>query len=237
MPYAPWPREMPPELRDLLPGDDLVDDIGDELPTRERLGRCYGSGFADLVMEEVLPSFPSEHRHHAFGVDEARLLANVYPWFFPRAAEAVASGARVACVPRPAARRHPPGDPLSRPRRVRRVRRRLRRQAGRRWHRRPNGRRRHPPRESIPARTGSSGWRPRADASAPSTTSGGRGGLPCARCWSCRARTWRPTGSSSAAFGWTALRTRPTTRSWSAIPGSGSTASTFRMSFVAPTRA
>ncbi len=61
-------------------------------PTRERLGRCYGSGFADLVFDEVLPSFPSEHRHHAFGVDEARLLANVYPWFFPRAAEAVASG-------------------------------------------------------------------------------------------------------------------------------------------------
>jgi len=91
MPYAPLPSEMPPELRDLLPGDDLIDDIGDELPTRERLSDCYGPGFADLVFEEVLPSFPSEHRHHAFGVDEARLLANVYPWFFPRATQAVAS--------------------------------------------------------------------------------------------------------------------------------------------------
>jgi hypothetical protein len=92
MPYAPRPGEMPAELRDLLAGDDLTDRVGDELPTRERLGRCYGPGFADLVMDEVLPSFPTEHRHHRFGVDEARLLTNVYPWFFPRATQAVASG-------------------------------------------------------------------------------------------------------------------------------------------------
>ncbi len=92
MPYALGPTEMAPELRDLLAGDELTDDIGDELPTRDRLGRCYGPGFAELVMDEVLPSFPTEHRHREFGVDESRLLTNLYPWFFPRAKRAVASG-------------------------------------------------------------------------------------------------------------------------------------------------
>jgi len=91
MPYAPKPSEMAPELRDLLAGDDLSDDIGDEPPTRERLSRCYGSGYAELVMDEVLPSFPSEHRHREFGVEESQLLTNVYPWFFPRAEQALAS--------------------------------------------------------------------------------------------------------------------------------------------------
>jgi NAD(P)-binding Rossmann-like domain len=85
IPYAAEPRELPAELRSLLPGDDLVDDIGDDLPTRERLARHYGAGFADLIFDEVLPSYPSESRHLQFGVDEADLLVNIYPWFFPRA--------------------------------------------------------------------------------------------------------------------------------------------------------
>jgi hypothetical protein len=88
MPYSPVPAEMPAALRDLLPSADLVDDLGDALPTRARLARCYGGPFADLIFDEVLPSFPSEARHLAFGVDEARLLTNIYPWFFPRAARA-----------------------------------------------------------------------------------------------------------------------------------------------------
>jgi glycine/D-amino acid oxidase-like deaminating enzyme len=85
LPYAPAPSELPDELRALLAGDELVDDIGDDLPTRDRLGRVYGEGWADLVYDEVLPSFPSEARHRAFGVEGSRLLVNVYPWFFPRA--------------------------------------------------------------------------------------------------------------------------------------------------------
>jgi hypothetical protein len=85
IPYAPEPRDLPAELRRLLRDDDLVDDIGDDLPTRERLARYYGAGFADLIFDEVLPSYPSEHRHLQFGVDEAELLVNIYPWFFPRA--------------------------------------------------------------------------------------------------------------------------------------------------------
>lgn len=84
MPYAPEPHEMPRSLADLLPSLELVDDIGDDLPTRERLSECYGTGFADLIFGEVLPSYPSESRHLQFGVDEARLLTNIYPWFFPR---------------------------------------------------------------------------------------------------------------------------------------------------------
>jgi hypothetical protein len=85
VPYAPEPRELPPPLRRMLHGDELTDDIGDRLPTRELLGRYYGPAFADLIYDEVLPSYPSEHRHLAFGVDEAELLVNIYPWFFPRA--------------------------------------------------------------------------------------------------------------------------------------------------------
>ncbi len=88
MPYAPLPDEMPPALRALLPRAALVDDVGDALPTRDRLRRIYGPAFTDLVFDEVLPSYPTENRHRVLGVDESRLLANIYPWFFPRARRA-----------------------------------------------------------------------------------------------------------------------------------------------------
>jgi glycine/D-amino acid oxidase-like deaminating enzyme len=83
--YAAAPRELPEELRSMLPGDELVDDIGDDTPTRADLARCYGADFADLILDEVLASYPTEVRHRAFGVDESLLLTNIYPWFFPRA--------------------------------------------------------------------------------------------------------------------------------------------------------
>jgi hypothetical protein len=90
MPYAPLPAEMPPELRALLSDertDDgwMVDEIGGAEPTRARLAAHYGRAFADLIFEEVLPSYPTEARHLAFGVAESKLLTNLYPWFFPRA--------------------------------------------------------------------------------------------------------------------------------------------------------
>jgi hypothetical protein len=95
MPYNPTRAELPAELRELLPyapgAEVLVDELGAELPTRERLRRWYGRAFTDLVFDEVLPSYPSEHRHRRFGVDEARLLTNIYPWFFPRAGRAAAA--------------------------------------------------------------------------------------------------------------------------------------------------
>lgn len=96
LPYNPHPRELPAELRAMLPGDELTDDLGDALPTRARLARCYGAAFADLIFDEVLPSYPTENRHRAFGVDEARLLTNLYPWFFPQArrASGVGDGSR-----------------------------------------------------------------------------------------------------------------------------------------------
>lgn len=86
MPYAPLRSEMPDELRALLPSDDLADELGDDAPTRANLARHYGRDFVDLIFDEVLPSFPSEARHLTFGVDESELMANIYPWFFPRAA-------------------------------------------------------------------------------------------------------------------------------------------------------
>ena len=85
MPYAPRPGEMPEELRRLLKSEQLVDDIGTALPTRARIAAVYGQEYANLIFDEVLPSYRCEFRHKQLGVDEARLLTNIYPWFFPRA--------------------------------------------------------------------------------------------------------------------------------------------------------
>ncbi len=92
MPYAPRAEEMPDALRRMLPAGELADELGDAPPTREALSRIYGRPFTDLVFDEVLPSFPTESRHRAFGVDESRLLTNIYPWFFPRAGRKAKSG-------------------------------------------------------------------------------------------------------------------------------------------------
>lgn len=85
LPYAPGSDELPPELRSLVHDGQLVDDIGSGRPSRDRLARCYGRGFADLLYDEVLASYPTESRHLRFGVAEERLLTNLYPWFCPRA--------------------------------------------------------------------------------------------------------------------------------------------------------
>lgn len=85
VPYAPTREQLPPALRALVKDGPIVDDIGDRRPTRAALAGIYGRGWADMVFDEVLPSFPSEARHGEFGVDESQLLANIYPWFFPRA--------------------------------------------------------------------------------------------------------------------------------------------------------
>jgi len=90
--YAPEPDTLPDELRKLLHPGELTDDIGDDLPTRERLAKYYGPGYADLIFDEVLPSYPTENRHRDFGVDESELLVNIYPWFFPRARRAPKHG-------------------------------------------------------------------------------------------------------------------------------------------------
>ncbi len=92
MPYAPDPDEMPDELRKLLPPGELIDEIGDELPTRARLSEVYGEDYANMIFDETLPSLPTESRHREFGVDEAQLLTNIYPWFFPRARRKSVSG-------------------------------------------------------------------------------------------------------------------------------------------------
>ncbi len=85
MPYAPTRDEMPESLRAMLPDGELVDELGDALPTRAALAKVYGDAFTDLIFDEVLPSYPTEHRHTKFGVEEGELMPNVYPWFFPRA--------------------------------------------------------------------------------------------------------------------------------------------------------
>ncbi len=84
LPYNPAPVDMPLELCELLPGSELTDDLGTDLPTRERLCQYYGA-YADFIFDEVLPSYRCEQRHKDLGVEEGRLLRNIYPWFFPRA--------------------------------------------------------------------------------------------------------------------------------------------------------
>ena len=83
VPYAPTVEQLPASLRAMLPAQGVRDDIAGE-PTREDLVRCYGEAFTTYILDEVLPSYPTEDRHRAFGVDPAKLLANIYPWFFPR---------------------------------------------------------------------------------------------------------------------------------------------------------
>ncbi len=85
MGYAADPSELPEQLRNMLPPGPLVDELGDAPPSRNNLAKYYGREFTDLVFDEVLSSYPSESRHRELGVDEARLLNNIYPWFFPRA--------------------------------------------------------------------------------------------------------------------------------------------------------
>ena len=84
LPYAPSIEELPDSLRAMFPAGGVHDDIRQEIPTRARLESCYGKPFIDFVFDEVLPSFPTENRHREFGVEPDRLLANIYPWFFPR---------------------------------------------------------------------------------------------------------------------------------------------------------
>ena len=85
MPYSPKPQDMPDQLRQKLSSDDIVDELGDQPPTRDNLARYYGQEYANVIFDEVLPSYPTENRHRKFGVDESELIANIYPWFFPRA--------------------------------------------------------------------------------------------------------------------------------------------------------
>ena len=84
IPYNAAPERWPAEIAALLRRGPRIDDIGASLPTRERIAAVYGEGFAGLIFDEVLPSYPSEARHAVFGVDPAALLVNIYPWFFPR---------------------------------------------------------------------------------------------------------------------------------------------------------
>ena len=82
VPYNPTPEDLPADLRQLLPEGELMDNLGTDLPTRERLREYYGR-YSDFIFDEVFPSYRCEQRHKDLGVEEARLLTNIYPWFFP----------------------------------------------------------------------------------------------------------------------------------------------------------
>ncbi len=88
IPYNVPAGEWPDSLRELFPAGPLYDELGSAAPTRENLARFYGKPFVDLIFDDALASYPAETHHLAFGVDEAALMVNVYPWFFPRAERA-----------------------------------------------------------------------------------------------------------------------------------------------------
>jgi protoporphyrinogen oxidase len=82
--YNTPPEGWPAELRAMLKPGRIVDDLGSDSPTRERLGEIYGQAYANFIFDEVLPSYPAEIAQRAFGVDDSKLLVNIYPWFFPK---------------------------------------------------------------------------------------------------------------------------------------------------------
>lgn len=84
VPYNALPEQWPRDLQESLRDGQIVDDIGTDAPTRERLADCYGDKFAGIVYDRILPSYPSEHWHAQFGVDESELMSAIYPWFCPR---------------------------------------------------------------------------------------------------------------------------------------------------------
>jgi hypothetical protein len=69
----------------MFPDGELVDLLGKNPPTRANLAPYYGSEFVDLIFDEALPSYPSDHRHVELGVPEHEVMSVLYPWFFPRA--------------------------------------------------------------------------------------------------------------------------------------------------------
>lgn len=83
-PYNSPLEEWPDELRSMFKKGPIIDDLGTNPPTRQRLGEIYGPTFADFVFDEILASFPAEDKHKEFGIEESKLLVNIYPWFFPR---------------------------------------------------------------------------------------------------------------------------------------------------------
>ena len=84
IPYNTPLEEWPESLRRMFPDGDVIDTIGTQAPTRERIASVYGAAFADHVFDDALRSYPSDHRHLSFGIEEERLVSGLYPWFFPR---------------------------------------------------------------------------------------------------------------------------------------------------------
>ena len=79
-PAGLWPQD----LAKHFPAQEITDDIAG-VPTRAEIARVYGEGFATIVFEEILPSYPSILWSREQGVPEEKLLGLIYPWFFPRA--------------------------------------------------------------------------------------------------------------------------------------------------------
>jgi protoporphyrinogen oxidase len=73
-----------PHLKAHLPDHEIMDDLSLQ-PTRQDISRVYGKPFADIILDEVLPSYPTLQWQKEQGVPEEKLLAWLYPWYFPKA--------------------------------------------------------------------------------------------------------------------------------------------------------
>ncbi|MHC5063814.1 MAG: FAD-dependent oxidoreductase [Planctomycetota bacterium] len=85
IPYNAELESWPEELRSLFPKGELRDGLATDVPNRSNLSKYYGSEFVDMIFDEGLPSYPSDHHHLQHGIDESQLVRDLYPWFFPRA--------------------------------------------------------------------------------------------------------------------------------------------------------
>ncbi len=88
IPYNSELADWPEALRAMFPSGDLVDGLGTDQPTRQNLARFYGREFTDMIFDDGLRSYPSDHHHLQFGIEESELVRDLYPWFFPKARRA-----------------------------------------------------------------------------------------------------------------------------------------------------
>jgi protoporphyrinogen oxidase len=91
IPHSAPVSEWPEDIRAMFPDGEIVDELGSDPTTFENLSKYYGEEFTRIIFEDVLPSYPSELIHTQHGVEPSKLMATLYPWFFPRARRAAAA--------------------------------------------------------------------------------------------------------------------------------------------------
>tara|TARA_Y100001934_G_scaffold267695_1_gene348726 strand:- start:569 stop:1888 length:1320 start_codon:yes stop_codon:yes gene_type:complete len=84
IPYNSPLEEWPEVLKSLFTSFNGRDNI-DRLVAVSQIEETYGKGYADLIVNDVLSSYPSIKWSIDNGADVLNHLGTVYPWFFPKA--------------------------------------------------------------------------------------------------------------------------------------------------------